>query len=282
MMRLAHHLLELKTATSAQVFGGSREEPAGVVREIVERDCPKAEVKIRTAERGDGGPDRISVVLKGVSVVDGGAEAFEHYCVKQLERFGWGIDQFEPDGLIHVTLRGLESVPTDCKYVMSGLLETALRSRRRRRHDIDGILLTNASIRRRSFAMHVLNGAVPVHSSRIEALHRIYRGRYAYVLTYLQQERKTGERLLVPAALDWLNAHPWVDTKNLGKGKIPADCQPTVEFAPRSIALTLPLEFVRGRGRNAAIVRGQARITFGEAGWLLEQVSAGGTDLARR
>lgn len=287
MMRLAHHLFELKSATSAQVVGGSREQPADfgqeiLLREIMLRECPNAKVKVRTTARRDGGPDQISVILKGVTVVDRGAEAFETYCVTQLERFGWSIDQFEPDGLIHVTHRELENVPTDCKYVISGLVDTALRSRRRRQHDVDGILLTNASIRRRNFAMHVLNGVTPVHSSRIEALHRIYRRRYAYALTFLRQNRKTSERLLVPAALDWLNAHPWIDTKNLGKGKIPADCRPTVEFTPGAIALTLPLELVRGRGRNAAIVRGEARIKLDESGWHLLEVGADGTDLARR
>jgi hypothetical protein len=281
MMRLAHHLFDLKTVTSAEVSGGSRAEPSGKARDIVQRDCPRAKVRTRSVARGDGGPDRISVALKNVTIVPGGPEKFERYCAAQLERFGWDIDQFEPDGALHLSHRDLDNVPADCKYIVSGLLETAIRSRLRRRYDLDAILLTNASIRRRSFALHVLNGAVPVHSSRIEALHRIYRRRHVYVLTFLQQERQTGERMIVPAAIDWLNLHHWVDSKNIGKAKLAVDARVETMFSPQSITLTIPLEFVRGRGRRATAMEAEARIAFDEDGWHLDEVSADGVVLQR-
>lgn len=282
MMRLAHHLFDLKTVTSADVTGDSRAEPLGVTREIIHRDCPRAKVRTHPVKRSGGRYDQISVALKNVTVVPGGPEKFERYCAQQLERFGWDIDQFQPDGALHLSRRDLDNVPADCKYIVSGLLDTAMRSRRRRQYDVDGILLTNASIRRRSFALHVLNGTVPVHSSRIEAMYRIYRRRHAYSLTYLQQERDTGERMLVPAALDWLNLHHWVDSKNIGKAKLASDNRAETIFASRHISLKLPLEFVHGRGRLATTLEGEVRITFDENGWKLDEVSADGVALKRR
>lgn len=280
MGRLAHHLFDFKKVTAARVVSGAREDDlAGVVREIIHQDAPHARVTVTSAPRSDGGPDRISVALKNVATRGGGAEEFERYCVEHLEQFGWEIDQFEPNGPVHITYREFENLPTHCKYVISGSLEAALRSRKRRRQHADGILLTNASIRRRTFALHVLNGVVPVHSSRIEALYRIYRRRYAYALTYLQQERQTSGRMLLTAAIDWLNLHHQIDAREVGKAKLASEGGAEITFVPHDISISLPLEFTRGRGGNAVNTQGRASLRLNESGWHLDHVEANGSHI---
>jgi hypothetical protein len=270
MLRLRHHMFDVRPVTSARIQSSGREETFdGIVREIVHRDAPEAAVKIFTTPKGDGGPDHVLISLKNVALLAGGEEEFERYCVGQLEQFGWGVDQFEPNGLVHVTYGGFESLPTECRYVAAGSLESVLRTRRRRQRLDDGILLTNAVIRRRTFALHVVNGAVPVHCSRVEALYRIYRRRYAYALTYFRQETKAAERIILPAAIDWLNLHHWFDTKNVGRASMAPEERPAIDFGPSGIALSLVLEVTRGRGVRKSTTSGRADIVLNETGWHL-------------
>lgn len=279
MMRLAHHLFDLKTVTSAVVSGGLQADEAESVCDVIRRDCPGAEVHTRRVGRDGGGPSRISVALKNVRTVPGGGPEFERYCADQLMRFGWQIDQFEPNGELILAHRGIENVPAACKLVAARMLDNGLRSRPRRQFVQDGILLTSASIRRRSFAINVLNGTVPVHYSRIEALFRIYRRRHVYALSYLQQDKTGAERMLTPAALDWLALHHWVASKNIGKPKIASDAFAEVDVTTRMIFLKLPLQFTRGRGRHMKTVEGEASIIFDEDGWHLDALSADGAAL---
>jgi len=273
LLRMRHHLFDFRTVTSGRVQMHGREELFGaVVREIVQRDAPEANVRIFATPKGDGGPDRVLVSLNSVALLPGGDEAFERYCVEQFDQFGWGIDQFEPNGLVHATHRGAENLPIECKYVATGSFESMYKNPRRHRLD-DGIVLTNAVIRRRTFARWVVNGAVPVHCSRVEALYRIYRRRYSYALTYFRQEAKTAERIIVPAAIDWLNLHHWFDTKNVGRASIAPDTLPDLEFGPSGIALLLALEVNRGRGARRSTTSGRADIFLDESGWHLHRLN---------
>lgn len=279
MARMAHHLLDFQFVDLAIVGGCPLADSRDAIEDLIRRESPEAKLQTRAVVRASGGPERISVALKNVALQSGGAKHFEHYCVQKLERYGWEIDQFEPDGPLHISRRDLDNIPADCKLISAKMLETAMRTRQRRRYDSDAVLLTNANIRRRSFAVHVLNGTVPVHSSRIEALQRIYRRRYAYVLTYLLSEKQLAKRLVVPAALDWVTRHHWVDSKNIGKPRIVASESTNTVLHSKSIKLEIPLEFVRGRGSHSTISKGEAHLTFDEDGWHLEKLSTDGSHL---
>lgn len=270
MLRLRHHLFDFKaTGEAAVVSWGQQDAFEGVVREIVHRDAPDAKVTLSSTPKRDGGVAQVTVALEGVHLLDGGDEEFERYCAGEFRRFGWDIDQFEPNGPMHVTKGSAENLPVTLRYVNAGSLEAAIKTRKRRHHEDDGVMLTNAIIRRRSFALHTLNGLVPVHCSRVEALHRIYRRRYAYAISYLRQETKAAERIIVPAALDWLNLHHWFDNKNVGKAKVATERELEFDFEPQTVSLSLPLEVTRGRGGQATVTHGRAQIRLDEAGWRL-------------
>lgn len=271
---LRHHLFDLRTVTSTlvQATTGGKIYGRHTVHEIVHRYAPYADVTFSVTPKGDGGPDRVFVLLNDVALLPDGNEAFKQYCIGQLAEFDERVVALQLNSLVESGSGAFQASAIEFKYVAAGSFEARHKNRRRRRL-VDDIVLTNAVIRRRTFATWVVNGAVLVHSSRIESLLSIYRRRYSYALTYFQNDVEAADRIIVPAAIEWLNLHPLFETKNIGRASIAPDTHTELDFGPSGIELSLALQFTKGRGASKSTTLGHADIVLDKKGWHLDRLN---------
>jgi hypothetical protein len=293
LMRMNHHLFDFAPVTSAQLRSEGVKQPnIGTVSEIIHHTAPKAKIELNSVDLRDGGLAGVTLALRGIRLLPSGSEHFERFCLAQLDRYGWVRTRADQADMTTIaSQRELRDIAIEYNFVAGGTAGSVSRARQRRHRIEDSILLTNTMIRRRTFALHVLNGQVPIHCSRIEAMYRIYRRRYAYVVTYLNLElRRTLEgrrasKLLVPAALDIINLRELVEagstSQKLGRAELQADDSVQIDLHYNSVNLSLSLFFTSGRGKNAVAVPGSALVSLDERGWHLETLSAGGREIIR-
>jgi hypothetical protein len=287
LMRMNHNLFDFAPVTLAQLRTEGVQPMNGTVREIIQRTASNAHVELSSGDLRDGGMPRVTLALRGVGLLPSGPENFERFCLSQLDRHGWTtrLDQIEKN--IRASHRELSNIVVEYKFAAPAPMGLASRMPQRRNRKEDSILLTNAIIRRPTFALHVLNGRVPVHCSRVEATYRIYRRRYAYVLTYLNLEKRRAAKLLVPAALAIINLNELVEggggptSQKLGRAKLQADAPVQIDFNYNRVNLSLLLFFTSGRGKNAVVAPGAAVVALDEEGWRLDSLSTDGRELIR-
>lgn len=280
MMQLSHHLIDFSSVASVRLLS-SRIEPGSelTIRKIIRADAPNAQIEVSSVPARDGGPARVSLALSGVRLFAGGTQHFETFCLAQLERYGWEVTRgTSEDGTAIVYHRGVQAA-VPCKFAIGELTVP----RAGRLPPEDTILLTNMAIRRRAFALHVLNGQVPIYYSRIEAMHRIYRRRFSYVLTYLNQKRKHASALLTPAALNFINfrglSSASLTRHAFGRAKLSKDDTAQVDLSSNRVHLFLPLYFGGGRGEDAASTPGSAIVELAQDGWSLQSLQYSGREI---
>jgi hypothetical protein len=184
LMRLTHYGLDFSKAPSVSVAVGNSSATIGrSVVDTINRAMPIAKVDIAEGLRIDGGPQKVTLAVRGVFGPPDWSESFERFCGEQLSKHGWEVRSSPSEnGDMIASLKNFRELPIECKFYTASIKETALRVRFRRRREVDTVLITNARILRSFFACSVLNGVLPIHYSRIERLVGIYRRRYAYVL----------------------------------------------------------------------------------------------------
>jgi hypothetical protein len=270
MMRIHHYLFDFDVASAVHIEASSGRQLARPgVREAVAQEFPKAGLDIRSPMPGiESGWMTIAVSALGIRRRDG--DGFEGYCMDQLERHGWSSWYAEQAADLMVTTGGLPDITLERKYFSPSSVEAALRARPRRKSQQDELLLSNATVWRRGFAVQVLGGVVPVHYTRIGVMERIYRRRYAYALAYLNTAGGSVSRIVFPPAIDWINLDPHLDSETLGRAELSLDRAIDFDMSAASIRMDMPLNFA---SHERMFVRpGRAVIRLDEDGWHLENV----------
>ncbi|PCF91061.1 hypothetical protein CPA46_11470 [Sphingopyxis terrae subsp. ummariensis] len=269
LARLRHYLFEFETVGKVRLEADVRRnefDPAATA--LLRAEFPDADINIVPwAHRG--GLSTAVIALHGAMLRPATGDRFESYCMDLLERHGWASWYSEQADDLVVTNGKLRDIKLERKFLIGEAGQRALRVRSRRRSLDDEILLTNAPIGRRAFAVQTLGGIVPVHYSRIAAMDRIYRRRYDYVLAFLSKVGLPLETLTVPPAIDWINLQPVVASEGFGKAEKCSDRRTDFELGSKVLRLTIPLRFKRSAETYAL---GRAIMTLDDGGWHLEHV----------
>lgn len=272
--RIGHYLLDPEHSTSVNLLTSSP-----VVSEELQRSMagafPGATVETSLNRSRDLRSDRFTVAMAGLQFVEPGPKRFELHCRENARRLEWRFDQAASQVPTEVaTHRDLKNVPIDYKHTSSGG-DMILRKGLRRAVGTDEIVLTNVTIRRRTFAYCVLRGRVPVHYSRIAVMHKIYKRRFEYALSYLKQSSGISKFIAVPA-LDYIRASQaegaLADFKLLGRVGIQQQAPIVSNLSDSGLRIELPLKFTRGRGENAYITYALAVLRLSRDGWELVSV----------
>lgn len=168
LMRLSHHMLDVTTAHSAMVICRWADPTSEHdIQSIINDEAPSAKATMHFKQVHSSREAHITLALHGVELRPEGPESFEKFCIDQLRMRGWQIDY--PDGrrpMIYARQRADAGLWLQCKYVAETAKSHAFRPSSRRRREEDTVLITNAMIKRSTFARGVLNGHVPIHSSK--------------------------------------------------------------------------------------------------------------------
>lgn len=280
--RLSHYMLDLSSTTGVWLHSrvplDQVHEAAEAVKYVI---APYAEIDFRseTPIGARPGPNELTLELRNVELRPGGTEQFERYCFEQLQRCGWDIQSSVQPDTILARFKAFEEVEIECKLFSRDKLISGLKARRRRKSVRDSIMLTNGIVQRRSFAIQVLNGIVPVHHSRLDSLDRIYGQRYQYLISYLNQEGGKFEAMVLAAATDYLSAHAAIAGHKLGRLQAINSQDAGFALEPKSLSLALPLEFLRKLSGREFTAFGHAIVHIDREGWNIEKLEIDGQSI---
>lgn len=177
---------------------------------------PEAEQAINT--HSSFGVGSAALIAEGARIRLANGREFISYCQNLIGASGFSIDGSA--GRLYLDPSCKEAVRYRCLFTPREKLPT-LRTRVRRQQVDDLLLIVNEQVGRRTFVVQLLNGVIPLHYSKIPAIRIIHSNRYMYAIRYVAsippKRTKESSTLLVPAALDILNALIWGASDDLGQ-----------------------------------------------------------------
>jgi len=277
LMRLAQPCLDLARAGVAQILlqrvGGFDQRGT---EQILRSEAPHARPQYHRLPPSRHGPGDVAVILRGIGLRSIDAHSFEAFCVQALERRGWRVvpSNAEPG------FAGEDPSDLPVRIGMSFAdppSDGALRTRRKRGYIDDILLVTNATVRRRSFALQLFSGAVPVHCSRLDVAAQIYRNRYAYGLRTIAGEPALALGLLVPAAVDIINRRLQKAAPDIWKayGVALLDEEggsPQLDVTPDVAWVSMALRFDARKGPRGVRRTGRASVRLIRDGWSIRSL----------
>lgn len=208
------------TQAHATFSGPVPRSDEGKITEILRREH-LSQLAVATGRGSRTGPRNAKLHLTGVNWSARPLDLFEHFCRAELDKHGWILgESTHDDADFEIERRGVHAL-VQCKAFRADEGDRPLRVRLKRRSREELVLLTDATIHRGDYIQQLLAGCLPVHVSRISALHYIYTQRYTYLLRALRGKTAIYRRRIIDAAFHNI-------FKALAAGLIPGDAMASV------------------------------------------------------
>jgi hypothetical protein len=271
MMRLSHYLFDLDGPLSVHALSNvPAKELKRAIEDMVEHGIPPSHFDM-DIEPHVGGGKSLTLALRNIALREPAPERFKSYCLDQLQRYGWSSRASDEADLAIASHASFDSVPVSFRFAEDIASGSAIRARYRRKQTGEIIMLTNSLIHRRSFVVNVLNGAVPIHYSRIASAAEIFRRRHSYVLNFIRGEEKSPLSFIAAAAIDIVNLQPIVIDNKLGRAKLVAPDTAELRIGSDFFRIEMPVIFSR-RGSDGRPDHGHARMHYHAGGWQIDSV----------